>query len=520
MDNPDSSTAKMSPKPENRDQSKTRNASSGSLFNKFGEVLGEKTTNLKRSLPFMASSTSPKPTEKMKIGAPFNARQGAGAMATPPRRPKPGEDARTWGTPDLVDTKPKLPGGIEQQSEAQVTTTAGNSGTRGAHSTSPVHDTMGISEAEQKNSTVNKKSLDRRSSCSITALPRPPASNGLRGLMASAHRLSRLALNDPFPSAGSDSDSRAENAGDARQQQERIRPKKSSIFEQMKNTLKGRRHKRSNTTVQTQVDFHESAPQSSLRTSRSAALLTSQPAVSSERHGGISPPMEAALGESTMVPPELPPINSGPAMTFSSMSLLQSPRQDSRDVSATAAKSSQGSYASRPTEELPAFAKESSMPEGIEVSGHNGFHRMNPLRSHANVMEFAEAPSVAVPARMAAIPEDKAEGVASRSSAVGRATPISEQNAAEASGREDRVSHLSNVGDFASNAMDSSSSVASSGTSLIVNLSSESLSVTTDGVPSGQNPNRRMIVMGDDVWLVDVNGFLHRFEEIPNPVAL
>ncbi|KKY14561.1 hypothetical protein UCDDS831_g08221 [Diplodia seriata] len=206
-------------------------------------------------------------------------------------------------------------------------------------------------------------------------------------------------------------------------------------------------------------------------------------------------------------------------MTFSSMSLLQSPRQDSRDVSATAPKSSQGAYASRPTEELPAFAKESSMPEGIEVSGHNGFHRMNPLRSHANVMEFAEAPSVAVPARMAAIPEDKAVSVASQSSAVGRATSISGQNAAEASGREDRVSQLSNVGDYASNAMDSSSSVASSGMSLIVNLSSESLSVTTDGVPSGQNPNRNMIVMGNDVWLVDVNGFLHHYEEIPYPVA-
>ncbi|KAK0654694.1 hypothetical protein DIS24_g5120 [Lasiodiplodia hormozganensis] len=459
MDRPNASmvgTVGMGPEHGNPNQFETRNASSASLFNKVSGVLGEKSANLKRSLPFMTSMTPPKPVEKMSIGAPYDVRQGAEAMSTPPRRPKAGEDVRSWGAPERVNKKPVLPGGIEQQPKSKAMKTHGNSGTRDGHSTSPHHDTMKTSSAEhKKDPSVGKQSLGR-SSPSMTALPtRPPTSIGLRGWVSSTHRLSKLALNEQSPGETSDNDSSVENASNSQHQQDQSRPAKASILERMKNTLNlTRRHKRRNTTVQTAVDLHNPEPATSLRTSRSAAMLSSPLAFRSERPGKFSPTMESIPSAGTKMP-ELPPINSGPAITFSSMSLLHAPRADDRDISAPASKSPVEAYGGRTKAELPAFATESSMPDITDVSGHNGFHRMSPLRSHTNVMEFAEAPSAVAATRMTAIPEDKAEAATSEGSALGRASPksaVSGGSAAEGTGGEVSMSRMSNVSNSASTA--------------------------------------------------------------------
>ncbi|OJD33542.1 proteophosphoglycan ppg4 [Diplodia corticola] len=512
MDSPTASTVERSPNPGDPDQLEPRNTSSTSLLNKFSGILGEKTTNLKRSLPFKAATTPPKPAEKMSIGAPFDARQGPRAMSTPPRRPNAGEDTRTWGAPDLVNTKPQLPEDIEDQPKSQVvTTTNDNWSMRDTPSASPVYDTMRLSEAERKNnSSVGKQSLGR-SSPPMTALPtRPPASIGLRGWVASAHRLSRLALNDQFPSTSSDKDSGLENAGDTQQQQqeqEQSRSEKPSIFERMKDTLRVRRHKRSNTTVQTAVDLRVTAPQSNLRASRSAAVLTSPLALRPERSDEVPSAMRTPSG-GRMTMRELPPINSGPAITISSMDLLQSPRTVDHDVPAPASKSSPEVHGSRSNEELPAFAKETSMPEGIEVSGHNGIHRMNPLRSHTNVMEFAEAPSVAGPARMAAIPEDKAECVASEGSNHPATNGLG-------GGSGGSVFSLSNVG----NHVDSSVSPAPLSVSDDSSSSDDVATDDDDHSSAGQHPHRKVQVIHNTLYKLDEDGIQQSDEEIPNPVA-
>ncbi|EOD43546.1 Proteophosphoglycan ppg4 [Neofusicoccum parvum] len=349
-------------------QMTSRNASSASLLSKVSGVLAEKSANLKRSLPFLPTAAEPpKPISTLSIGAPYDVRQGAGAMSNPPRPPKPGEDHREWGAPDLVERKPIIP-------------------------------------------EVGKIAEDQ----------------------TRANRMSRLGLNEQVSAQSIDKDDGASISNTAAQLSADKQPVKESIFQKMKNTFNlSRRHKRRNTTFHSAMeistpikdnDHQPAALQGNLRASQSAAMLTSASIVHIGRQKSPSPVEDVDLVKDT--PPmrrhhfaELPPIKSGPEFTFSHMSLLGNAGKApvSRDESRPSSESqvnipsaatpdeitsragsanSAKSHGSGSEDDRPPFTKDQHIPADLSIAGHNGLHCMNPLRSHGNVLEFSEYPTV------------------------------------------------------------------------------------------------------------------------------
>ncbi|KAL1629175.1 hypothetical protein SLS56_005510 [Neofusicoccum ribis] len=437
-------------------QMTSRNASSASLLSKVSGVLAEKSANLKRSLPFLPTAAEPpKPISTLSIGAPYDVRQGAGAMSNPPRPPKPGEDHREWGAPDLVERKPIIPevGKIaedqmrdkRQASNANGSEPRSRTQQRGSmditvapreESQPSSHNgvSMGSSSMECSAGGAQKGIIYSEESPSMTALPtRPPTVMGLRQLVSSANRMSRLGLNEQVSAQSIDKDDGVSISNTAAQLSADKQPVKESIFQKMKNTFNlSRRHKRRNTTFHSAMeistpikdnDHQPAALQGNLRASQSAAMLTSASIVHIGRQKSPSPIEDVDLVKDT--PPmrrhhfaELPPIKSGPEFTFSHMSLLGNAGKApiSRDESRPSSESqvnipsaatpdeitsragsanSAKSHGSGSEDGRPPFTKDQHIPAGLSIAGHNGLHCMDPLRSHGNILEFAEYPTVA-----------------------------------------------------------------------------------------------------------------------------
>lgn len=349
--------------------SPAKSSSSSNLLRRLNGVLAEKTTNLKRVRPF-GLSTAPK---KPQISAPYDVRR----ETTPPRRPNPGEGQREWGVPELINQQPTIPADVpDETSQGQQ----------------PVQrSSMEITPASLKDTEASfgsNETVTNATSPSFTALPsqphRTPASRGLRSMVPKIpNRMSKLALNDQYsPNASA--------ANEPTDEKNLSRTEKQSVFQRIKDTLNlTRRHRRRNTAVQSAMDLqaindHNSPViQPHLRASQSAVLLPSH-----GLHGRARQSM-------------LPPIEVGPEMTFSGMNLLPDTDATSRESVVRrsiaspppAPDNSAATHGDHNQMEFPAFARDPHIPASVTTAGHNGFHLMQPLHSHEDVMEFIEAPN-------------------------------------------------------------------------------------------------------------------------------
>ncbi|EKG21581.1 hypothetical protein MPH_01089 [Macrophomina phaseolina MS6] len=356
----------------------TGNPSSTSLFhklNRYNGVLGEKTANLKRSLPFPTTATLPKAPSKLSISAPYDVRQ----ETTPPRRPKPGEVRRKWGAPEMVEAKPDIPFIISEQ--------LGQGKQRSSLEISPApHRAPGHSK---RTDSANSMASD-----SVTALPSQPPTSPT-GTLGFRHwvpkipnRMSKLAINElPSHDGGHDESKDTKTIS---------RTSKLSVLQRMKESLNlARRHRRRNTATQSAMDL----PLSPGPVGDNLPGVQPQPRVSQSI---INLPLtgshiQSIRNRSSM----LPPINAGPSMTLSGMDLIACAYDVSREsatkteVAASSRNSSSSATASgdRHQKELPGFARDRHILTGIKVGGHNGFYGMNPLRSHQDVMAFAKPPA-------------------------------------------------------------------------------------------------------------------------------